>query len=87
MQNYNIFYVYLLGLFNITKAAITPGTHPQSHNKNTIIIEPQPLSKTAKGGHKIDSNTLQKLILIFLIDDYLYDVIQNKLLQIDKYFT
>ena len=41
---------------------MTPGTHPQSHNKNTIRIEPQPLSKTAKGGHKIDKITLIKLI-------------------------
>ncbi len=43
-------------LFRITKAAITPGTHPQQVNKNTIKIEPQPLSRTAKGGkiiHKI----------------------------------
>ena len=41
---------------------MTPGTYPQSHNTNTIIIEPQPLSKTAKGGHKIDKTTLIKLI-------------------------
>jgi hypothetical protein len=43
-------------LFSITKAAITPGTHPQQVNKSTIKIEPQPLSRTAKGGkiiHKI----------------------------------
>lgn len=44
------------------KAAITPGTHPQSHNKKTIIIEPQPLPITAKGGQIIDSKTLQKLM-------------------------
>lgn len=55
---------YLLGLFNITRAAITPGTQPQSHNKNTIKMEPQPLSITAKGGQIIDSRTLQKLILV-----------------------
>ena len=55
---------YLLGLFNITRAAITPGTQPQSHNKNTIKMEPQPLSITAKGGQIIDSKTLQKLILV-----------------------
>lgn len=58
----------------MTKAAITPGTHPQSHNRNTINIEPQPLSITAKGGQIIDSITLQKLIisfdLRFLIDDF-----------------
>jgi hypothetical protein len=56
---------YLLGLLRITSAAITPGTHPQSHNKKTITIDPQPLSKTAKGGQIIDSKTLQKLILIY----------------------
>lgn len=56
-----------MGLFNITNAAITPGTQPQTHKINTINIEPQPLSKTAKGGQIIDSITLQKLILI---DDF-----------------
>ena len=44
-------------------AAITPGIHPQSHKIKTIKIEPQPLSKTAKGGHKIERSTLQKPIL------------------------
>lgn len=54
----------------MTNAAITPGTQPQSHNKKVIIIEPQPLSKTAKGGQMIESRTLQKLIiLILLIED------------------
>ena len=48
---------------------MTPGTHPQSHNKNTIIIEPQPLSKTANGGHKIDKTTLIKLIYILNYKD------------------
>ena len=56
---------YLLGLLRITRAAITPGTQPHSHNKKTIKIEPQPLSSTAKGGQIIDSNTLQKLIDFF----------------------
>ena len=51
-----------LGLFTITNAAITPGTQPQSHKINTIRIDPQPLSKTDKGGHIIESRTLQKLI-------------------------
>ncbi len=46
----------------ITNAAITPGTQPQSHKRNTIITEPQPLSKTASGGQNIDSKTLQMLI-------------------------
>lgn len=42
---------------------MTPGTQPQSHNKKTIIIEPQPLSKTASGGQMIESITLQILIV------------------------
>ncbi len=44
------------------KAAIMPGIQPQTHKIKTIKIEPQPLSKTAKGGHIIESSTLQKLI-------------------------
>lgn len=58
---------YLFGLFNITKAAITPGTQPQSHNKKTIIIEPQPLSRTASGGQKIERRTLQILIILMFL--------------------
>lgn len=54
---------YLLGLLRITKAAITPGTHPHSHSKKTINIEPQPLSNTASGGQKIDNKTLQILMI------------------------
>ena len=53
---------YLSGLFNITNAAITPGTQPQSHNRNTITIDPQPLSITDSGGKKMASKTLQILI-------------------------
>ncbi len=36
-------------------------------------MEPQPLSKTANGGHIIESRTLQKLIFYFIlmIDDML----------------
>ena len=69
-------------MFKITSAAITPGTQPQSHNKKTITIEPQPLSITAKGGQKIERITLQILIMIdLLIDDYLCDVINACLLQ------
>ncbi|PIA81017.1 hypothetical protein BFR04_15035 [Gaetbulibacter sp. 4G1] len=59
-----------MGLLIITKAAITPGTQPQSHNKKVIKIEPQPLSKTARGGQIIDSKTLQKLMLIFNLNVY-----------------
>lgn len=49
---------------------MTPGTQPKSVNKNVIIIEPQPLSKTAKGGHIIDKITRQILIISF--DDLMF---------------
>lgn len=54
--------IYLSGLFRITNAAITPGTQPQSHNKKTITIDPQPLPITDSGGKKMASKTLQILI-------------------------
>jgi hypothetical protein len=44
----------------MTKAAITPGTHPQNVKINTIKKEPQPLSKIEKGGKKIANKTLKK---------------------------
>tara|TARA_B100001146_G_scaffold224074_1_gene240610 strand:+ start:15697 stop:15882 length:186 start_codon:yes stop_codon:yes gene_type:complete len=44
------------------RAAITPGIQPQMVKIKTIKIDPQPLSITAKGGNKMDSNTLQILI-------------------------
>lgn len=47
------------------KAANTPGTHPAKVNKNTMIIEPQPLPITERGGQKIAKITRQKLIFIF----------------------
>lgn len=49
-----------LGLFSITKAAITPGTQPARVKSVTIKIDPHPLSKTAKGGKKIDRSTRPK---------------------------
>ncbi len=45
----------------MTSAAITPGTQPAKVSKNTIIIEPHPLSRTAKGGKIMDKSTRQKL--------------------------
>lgn len=45
------------------KAAITPGTHPKKVRIRTISTDPQPLSRTAKGGKRIDKSTRQKLIL------------------------
>jgi len=52
-----------LGLFKITRAAITPGTHPQRVSKNTMIKEPQPFPITDKGGNKMASSTLMILIV------------------------
>tara|TARA_B110000240_G_C13370563_1_gene398010 strand:- start:109 stop:249 length:141 start_codon:yes stop_codon:yes gene_type:complete len=43
-------------------AAMTPGIQPQMVKIVTRTIEPQPLSRTASGGNKIDSKTLQILI-------------------------
>ncbi len=54
---------YLLGLLRIIRAAITPGTQPQIHRTKTMMTDPQPLSKTARGGKKIASNTRQILML------------------------
>lgn len=49
---------------------MTPGTQPQSHNKKTIKIDPQPFPITANGGQIIARSTLQKLMfLILMIDD------------------
>jgi hypothetical protein len=46
----------------ITSAPITPGIQPHKVKINMMIIEPQPLSITAKGGNKIDKMTLKMLI-------------------------
>ena len=45
-------------LLRITKAAMTPGTHPQMVRMRTMSIDPHPRSNTANGGKMIDSNTL-----------------------------
>ena len=44
-------------LFKIIRAAITPGTHPQQVSIKTIVIDPHPLSKTARGGKIIARKT------------------------------
>ncbi len=44
------------------KAATTPGTHPHKVSKKTIIIDPQPLSITDKGGKIMANNTLKQPI-------------------------
>lgn len=41
---------------------MTPGIHPQIHKMVTIKIDPQPLSSTARGGKKIATKALKKLI-------------------------
>ena len=55
---------YRSGLFNMTNAAITPGTQPHNHSKKTIAIEPHPFPITESGGKKMASKTLQILINI-----------------------
>jgi len=49
-------------LFNIIKAAITPGIQPKRVSIRTIKTDPHPLSITDSGGKIIASKTLQKLI-------------------------
>lgn len=44
-----------------------PGTQAQSVNKNTIKIEPQPLSITAKGGNNIANKTLSNDMMVFFM--------------------
>lgn len=55
--------IYLSGLLRIINAAITPGIQPSSVNKNTIMIDPQPLPITASGGKMMAKITRQILIL------------------------
>ena len=49
-------------LFRIIKAAITPGAQPINVRSVTMIIEPQPLSRTANGGNNIQNINLEMLI-------------------------
>lgn len=50
----------------MTNAPITPGTQPQSVNRNTITIEPHPFPITANGGNSIANKTRNKLIVDFV---------------------
>jgi hypothetical protein len=43
--------------------AITPGTQPQRVSKKTSSKDPQPLSKTDKGGKRIQTRAREKLII------------------------
>ena len=56
-----------MGLFKITRAAITPGTQPHKVKIKTITSDPHPRSTTAKGGKIIDNKTRQ--ILIYKLDN------------------
>ena len=49
----------------MTKAAITPGTHPARVNIKVIKTDPQPLSITDKGGKMMANRTRRKLIEIY----------------------
>jgi hypothetical protein len=52
----------------ITNAAITPGTQPSRVRMKTISIDPQPLSKTARGGKIIAKSTRKTDIITDLIN-------------------
>jgi len=52
----------------MTKAAMTPGTHPQNVKSNTIRKEPQPLPITDKGGKTMAKRTRMKLIVVGFFD-------------------
>lgn len=58
-------------------AAKTPGIQANNVRRNTIKIEPQPLSMTASGGQIIDNNTLKKPIINFV---YKYTLISETLI-------
>lgn len=44
---------------------MTPGIHPHNVNKNTINIDPQPISMTDNGGKMIANKTLSNDIIVF----------------------
>ncbi len=46
----------------MTKAAITPGTHPQKVKSSTIKNDPQPFPITDKGGKRMANKTRRTLI-------------------------
>jgi hypothetical protein len=59
-------------LFNITNAAITPGTQPNKVRIKVMTTDPQPLSKTDSGG--------KMTAKITLINDILFDFIFTTLM-------
>lgn len=56
---YWTFQHFLFAPLRITKAAITPGTQPKRVSMVTMIMEPHPQSKTAKGGKMMANMTLK----------------------------
>jgi len=52
----------IYGRLLITNAAITPGIQPNSVRIVVIMIDPQPLSRTASGGKMIHRITRKQLI-------------------------
>ena len=61
-----VYHFYFCDLFKITKAPITPGTHPANVSRNTIITDPHPLSITANGGKMMERITLNIDITYFI---------------------
>jgi len=61
-------FAYLLLMIN---APITPGIQPHRVRINTISNEPQPLSKTARGGKIMQRSTRQIDIYYFIVVDKL----------------
>ena len=56
-------------LFKITRAAITPGTHPHMVKMKTMTMDPQPWSITARGGKSMESKTRIRLKAFFWQDN------------------
>ena len=51
----------------IISAAIIPGTRPQHVSNKVIRTEPQPLSRTARGGKRIQRITRIRLITAIIL--------------------
>jgi len=57
--NREIYFLFMIS------APMTPGTHPQRVRRNTIRIDPQPLSMTARGGQMMQIITRKQPMGIF----------------------
>lgn len=47
---------------------MTPGIQPQQVRIKMIKMDPQPLSKTARGGNKMERITLNKLMVVVMFN-------------------